>query len=164
MKFKADAYLAVDLIESTCPRCLHLIFVWHSLLKTYRKDTWSLQLVGRSAQDTHPLLASVFIKPPLLPCFYFDEGSNEAKRVGVCPAPCSKDILRPALIYPYSFYGPAHRWRTLFLVARGVWLQGHILGSVRLFSIQLNSALVSQLTAWPITLSGTLVSACCSNV
>lgn len=75
-----------------------------------------LQLVARSEQDAHSLLVSVFIQPAVLLCFHFDEDSNDVKCVAVCPALCSKDILRPALIYPYSFYGPAHRWRTLFLL------------------------------------------------
>lgn len=87
------------------------------LAEDIKKTHMVLQLVGRSEPDTRlSLLVSAFSKPALLLCSHFDEDSDDAKRVGECPALRSKDILRPALIYPYSFYGPAHRWRTLFLL------------------------------------------------
>lgn len=112
------------------------------LAEDIQKRHMVLRLVGRSEPDTRlSLLVSAFTKPALLLCSHFDEDSDDAKRVGECPALRSKDIL-PCVDISLQFLWASAQMAHIVFVGRGVWLQGHILGSVRLFSIQLNSALL----------------------
>lgn len=133
------------ILEPKCPRGLDLILL--PFFRSAEQTRASLDLSEQACsllaivntQGTHSP-AEHRIKTAVLVSFLVLMDAAMTQNSLECVLPlCSEDILYPHLIYPLQFLQGWAQMVHIVLVLWGVWLQGHILGSVKQFSQKLNS-------------------------